>query len=62
VNWHRMHPDIMQSDTGYRVFRREGRYSAHAPDTECRGAQVHIGTFESFEDAARACEEHSRHG
>lgn len=59
MNWHRMHTHIMQSDTGYRVYRREGKYSAHAPDTEYRGAQVRIGTFDSFEAAAQACEEHA---
>ncbi len=53
--------NIMQSDTGHRVYRNNGRYSAHAPDTEYRGAQVRIGEFGSFEDAARACEGHSKH-
>jgi len=55
-----MHTHIMQSDTGYRVYRREGKYSAHAPDTEYRGAQVRIGEYASFAEAAQACEEDAR--
>lgn len=55
-----MTANIMQSDLGYRVYRRESRYSAHRPCEVYQGAQVRIGEYGSFAEAAQACEEDAR--
>lgn len=60
MHWTRMTANIMQSDLGYRVYRRESRYSAHRPCEVYRGAQVRIGEYGSFAEAAQACEEDAK--
>lgn len=60
MNWHRMTAHIMQSDLGYRVYRGNGRYTAHRPCEVYKGAHVRIGEYASFADAAQACEEDAK--